>query len=341
MSTGIDDQQTVATPGRAKAGDGAPLRRLFGADWSSAAIALVALILVVGIMRPDFLSFTQLSNVAQQSVYVALMAAAMAFLITQGEVDLSVGGTYVLTAVSTAIMIEHGLDPWIAALCGLLLALVVGAINSVVVLAIGINSLIATLAMGWVLRGLSAAISEGKQIIGMPIDHPFFQVIGGGEILGIAVSVWILVVVVAVLTVLLRKTPFGFRVREIGSNEDAAQFAGIPVRRTKVTAFLMCSLVAGLAGLLGLAFFTSGDPTSGNGFELFAVAGAVIGGNPLTGGRATAFGAAVGAVLLTAVSIALVYFDIPAVWSQFATGLIIITAVSVDGIRRHRAGSGA
>ncbi|MCV2393876.1 ABC transporter permease [Actinotalea sp. M2MS4P-6] len=334
MSTKIDERRPEAAPRRA--GVGTVVRKVFGADWSSAAIALVGLIVVVGLLRPEFLSFTQLSNVAQQSVYVALMASGLAFLITQGEVDLSVGGTYVLSAVATAILIQNGLDPWLAAICGLLLAVAVGALNSVVVLGIRINSLIATLAMGWVLRGLSAAISGGRQIIGMPIDHPFFTILGGGEILNVAVSVWILVLVVAVLTVVLRATPFGFRVREIGSNEDAAQFAGIPVRRTKATAFLMSGFIAGIAGLLGLAFFTSGDPTSGNGFELFAVAGAVIGGNPLTGGRATVFGAAIGAVLLNAVSIALVYFNIPAVWSQFATGLIIISAVSVDGIRRHR-----
>lgn len=334
MSTQVDGPLTTpAAPARSV---GASVRRILGADWSSAAIALIGLFLVVGTLKPEFLSFTQLSNVASQSVYVALMAAGLSFLITQGEVDLSLGGTYVLTAVATAILIQHGMDPWLAALSGLLLALVVGAVNSVVVLGVRINSLIATLAMGWVLRGLAAAISEGKQIIGMPIEHAFFQVLGGQKVLGVAVSVWILVVVVAILTVVLRATPYGFRVREIGSNEDAATFAGIPVRRTKVVSFLMCSFIAGIAGLLGLAFFTSGDPTSGTGFELFAVAGAVIGGNPLTGGRATVFGAAIGAVLLNAVSIALVYFNIPAVWSQFATGLIIIGAVSVDGIRRHR-----
>jgi ribose/xylose/arabinose/galactoside ABC-type transport system permease subunit len=125
-------------------------------------------------------------------------------------------------------------------------------------------------------------------------------------------------------------------VRQIGSNGDAATFAGIPVGRTKVISFLLCGLLAGVAGMLGLAFFTSGDPTSGGGFELFAVAGAVIGGNPLTGGIATVFGATVGAVLLNTVSTGLVFFNIPAVWSQFATGAVIILAVSLDGLLRRR-----
>ncbi|WP_062464452.1 ABC transporter permease [Demequina soli] len=316
--------------------NGIRIRALTGADWFSALAALVLLVAVIGIMNPAFLNSTQLINVVQQSVYIALMAAGIAFLVTQGEVDLSVAGNYVLTSIVASVLIQGGMNPWIAAAIALCGAVAVGALNALIVQGIGINSLIATLAMGWVLRGLAAAVSEGKQIIGMPVDNSFFRILGGEKWLGLPVSVWILIVVVVVLTVVLRATPFGYRVREIGSNEDAARFAGIPVGRTKTYAFLLSGGLAGLAGLLGLAFFTSGDPTSGGGFELFAVAGAVIGGNPLTGGTATIFGAVIGAILLKTVGVGLVYFSIPAVWSQFATGAIIILAVSLNGLMARR-----
>ncbi|MDN4475510.1 ABC transporter permease [Demequina sp. SYSU T00192] len=315
---------------------GLRIRALTGADWFSALAALALLIAVIGLMNPAFLNSTQLINVVQQSVYIALMAAGIAFLVTQGEVDLSVAGNYVLTGIVASMLIQGGMNTWVAAAIALGCAVAVGALNALIVQGIGINSLIATLAMGWVLRGLAAALSEGKQIIGMPVDDAFFRILGGEKILGLPVSVWILIVVISALTVLLRSTPFGYRVREIGSNEDAARFAGIPVNRTKTLAFLLSGGLAGLAGLLGLAFFTSGDPTSGGGFELFAVAGAVIGGNPLTGGTATIFGAAIGAILLKTVGVGLVYFSIPAVWSQFATGAIIILAVSLNGLMARR-----
>lgn len=310
--------------------------KLVGADWFSALAALVLLIGIVGVLHPAFVSPAQLTNVVQQSVYVALMAAGIVFLLTQGEVDLSVAGNYVLASVTAALLIQAGINTWLAALIALVVSTLVGAVNALIVEVIGIPSLIATLAMGWVLRGLASAISEGKQIVGMPIDDSFFQILGGGNFLGLPVSIWLLIITVIILTVVLRATPFGFRAREIGSNPDAAQFAGIPVARTKVLGFLLCGFLAGLAGIVGLAFFTSGDPTSGGGYELFAVAGAVIGGNPLTGGTATVFGGVIGAILLNAVSIALVYFSIPAVWSQFATGAIIILAVSLDGLMRRR-----
>lgn len=309
---------------------------LVGADWFSALAALIALVAIVGILHPAFVSPTQLTNVVQQSVYVALMAAGISFLLTQGEVDLSVAGNYVLASITAALLIQQGMSPWLAAGIALVQSVVVGAINAFIVLVIGIPSLIATLAMGWVLRGLASAVSEGKQVIGMPLDNSFFTVLGGGNILGLPVAIWVLILAIVILTVVLRATPYGYRVREIGSNPDAAQFAGIPVARTKAIGFLLCGLLAGIAGMLGLAFFTSGDPTSGGGFELFAVAGAVIGGNPLTGGTATIVGAAIGAILLNTVGVALVFFNIPAVWSQFATGAVIIIAVSLDGLMRRR-----
>lgn len=311
-------------------------RGIVSADWFSAAVALVATFAIIGVLHPEFVSFSQVRDVFQQSTYGAIMAAALVFLVTQGEVDLSISGLYVLSSVSAAMLINLGFNTWVAALIVILMAVVVGLFNSAIVQIVGIPSLIATLAMGWVLRGLGAAMSEGKQIIGMPVQDSFFQILGGQSYLGIPVSVWILILIIIVLTVVLRKTPFGYRVREIGSNQEAAKFAGLPMARTKTIAFVLSSVLSAVAGLLGLAFFTSGDPTAGAGLELYAVAGAVIGGNPLSGGSATVFGAVIGAVLLNAVGIGLVYFNIPAVWSQFAAGAVIIAAVSLDGVLRMR-----
>lgn len=329
-------EETELTPSSKFAPVTNRLRWLVGADWFSAISALGALVVVVGVLHPAFVSPTQLTNIVQQSVYVALMAAGISFLLTQGEVDLSVAGNYVLASITAALLIHNGVNPWLAAGIAIIQSVIVGAFNAFIVLVIGIPSLIATLAMGWVLRGLASAVSEGKQVVGMPVHDSFFVILGGGSFLGLPVAIWVLILAVVILTVVLRATPFGYRVRQIGSNLDAAQFAGIPVGRTKALGFLLCGGIAGVAGMLGLAFFTSGDPTSGGGFELFAVAGAVIGGNPLTGGTATIFGAVIGAILLNTVSVALVFFNIPAVWSQFATGAVIIIAVSLDGLMRRR-----
>lgn len=308
------------------------LRRLVSADWTSAVLALVAVLLAVGLAHPNFLAPQQLVNVLQSSVYAGLIAMGLIFLIPQNEIDLSVGGNYVLTGIVAALMMRAGLAPVLAIGLALGLSLVVGLLNALTSQVIGIPSLIGTLAMSWMLRGLALALSNGTQVTGVPLTDPVIAYLGGGRVLGLPVGVVLMGVVAIVLALVMHKTPFGYRIREIGSNEDAAAFSGIPIKATRTWGFLVAALMAGVSGIVALAFFTVGDPQSGGGIELFAVAGAVIGGTPLAGGKATIFGALVGSVLLTAVSVGLVYFQIPATWAQFATGAVILGAVSVDGL---------
>jgi ribose/xylose/arabinose/galactoside ABC-type transport system permease subunit len=333
----LEGSGSTAAEQHASASSGWSIRRVAMADWSSAVLALLLVLVVIGIAHPNFLAPSQLINVVQSSVYAAIIAAGIVFLIPQNEIDLSVGGNFILSGIVVAILMREGLNPWLAVAITLVVATVIGTANAFTSQVIGIPSLIGTLAMGWMLRGLALALSSGTQVTGLPLSDPFFEILGGGKVGAIPVSVLLLGVVVVVLTIVMRNTPFGFRVREIGSNPDAAEFSGIPIRRTKTMGFMLAALMAGLAGIVGVAFFTSGDPQSGGGIELYAVAGAVIGGTPLAGGKATVFGAVMGAILLTAVSVGLVYFQIPAAWSQFATGAVILGAVSIDGlVQRQR-----
>lgn len=308
------------------------LRRLVTADWSSALAALIVVLVVVGVFHPNFLAPGQLINVLQSAVYAALIAAGLVFLIPQNEIDLSVGGNYVLTGIVAALLMRAGYAPVLAIPMALSVSVVIGLLNALTSQVIGIPSLIGTLAMSWMLRGLALALSNGTQVTGVPLQDPIIWYLGGGRILGLPVSVVLLIVVGILLALVMHKTPFGYRIREIGSNPDAAAFSGIPIKATRTWGFVVAGLMAGLSGIVALAFFTVGDPQSGGGIELFAVAGAVIGGTPLAGGKATVFGAILGSVLLTAVAIGLVYFQIPATWAQFATGAVILGAVSVDGL---------
>ncbi len=308
------------------------LRKIVSADWTSAVLALVAVLAVVGVVHPNFLAAGQLVNVLQSSVYAALIAMGLVFLIPQNEIDLSVGGNYVLTGIVAALMMRAGMAPILAIGLALCLSMGIGLLNALTSQVIGIPSLIGTLAMSWMLRGLALALSSGTQVTGVPLDDPIISYLGGGRVLGLPVSVLLMLGLGVVLALVMHKTPLGYRIREIGSNPDAAAFSGIPIKATRTLGFVLAALMAGLSGIVALAFFTVGDPQSGGGIELFAVAGAVIGGTPLAGGKATVFGALVGSVLLTAVAIGLVYFQIPATWAQFATGAVILGAVSVDGL---------
>ncbi len=314
-------------------------RRVLEVESNSVLVATIALIVFIGILHPDFLAWGQLKEVVQNSAYVGIIAAGMAFLISMREIDLSVGSMFGLALVISALLMQHGMNPWLAALIGVLLGCAMGLFNAILVQFVAIPAIVATLATLSMYRGLSQALSDGEQVTGLPAEHGFFTFFGG-DFAGLPVSVWVLILVAIVLTVVLRFTPYGYRVRSIGSNPEAATFSGISIPRVRVQTLVLVGGLAGLSGMLGLAFFISGDPNIGSGFELQAIAAVVIGGTPLRGGSATVVGAVLGAILLSAVNSGLAYFDVPVNWSNFATGSVILAAVALDslirGRRRHR-----
>lgn len=217
---------------------------------------------------------------------------------------------------------------------GLALGAVLGLCNALVIQYIRLPAFVATLATGSIFRGLAEALSNGTQISGPAITDPF-SVFMGAHFLGLATYAWIAIIVVILLALLLNLTPFGFRVRSIGSNRDAALFSGLPVNRIRILGFMLSGLMGAVAGMLALGYFGSADPSYGTGYELLAVAAAVIGGTALSGGKGSIAGAMLGAVLLSIVSSALAYFSIPLAWDAFATGTVILLAVSLDSLLRR------
>jgi ribose transport system permease protein len=317
------------------------VKRILDFESNSVLVATVLLAVVIGVAHPDFFAWSQIKNMLQQSVYIGILAAGMAFLISMREIDLSVGSMFGLTVIGTALLIRSGLNPWLGAIAGIVMGSGMGLLNAVLVQGIAIPAIIATLATLNMFAGLAVALANGQQVQGQPTGNSFYTFLGG-QTLGLPTSVWILIIVAIALTLVLRFTPFGYRVRSIGSNPEAATFSGISIPRVRVQALMLMGALSGLAGVLGLAFFESGDPNIGSGFELQAIAAAIIGGTPLRGGSATVIGAVIGAILLSVVSSGLVFFNVPLNWSQFATGAVILVAVSLDSlVRRRRKGEGA
>jgi ribose transport system permease protein len=311
------------------------VRRVVRTPSSSVIAATVVLVLAIGVLRPTFLEVNQVLDVLQASVYVGLLAAGMSYLISMREIDLSVGSMFGLSLISIAELISMGVNTWLAAAAGIALGGVLGLVNALIVTFIRIPTIVATLATLSVYRGLAIALANGTQVTGLSVGDSFFT-LAGGKVFGIPFGVIVLVVVVIAVGITLHHTPFGFRVLAIGSNPDAARFAGISITKVRTQVLVLVGLLAGLAAALGLAFFTSGDPNIGSGFELEAIAAAVIGGTPLRGGSGTVLGAAVGAILLNVVATGLSYFSVPANWSAFATGVAILVAVGLDSLARRR-----
>jgi ribose transport system permease protein len=338
---------TMPGPGQHQGGrrkDGVGKRRHSGVlasvatqDYLGVAIAIVALILLIGAFYPRFLHVDQQMSILGNAAYIGILACGMAFLLAMRELDLSVGSMFAVTSIGCAVLIQSGVDPWAAAVLGLVLGALLGLINALLIRFVRLPSIVATLATLALYRGFGLAFSEGRQIVGAPLDHSFTKIVGG-SVLGIPFPGLVLLVVVAVLTVVLRLTPFGYRVRSIGSNPEAAEFSGIPVHRVRMQAFVLTGILGGLAGVLSVGYLGSADPNTGTGYELHAIAAAVIGGTALAGGRATIVGAALGAILLGVVGTGLAYFRVPIQWNQFALGAVILLAVTLDAFVRTRRG---
>lgn len=315
-------------------------RRALEFESNSVLVALIVLIVIIGAIHPDFFSRSAMLDILQQSSYIGIMAAGMAFLIAMREIDLSVGSMFGLSIVLSALLMRAGVNPWLAGPLCVVFGAGMGLLNAVIVQVIKIPAIVATLATLSLFRGLAMALTKGQQVPNIPVTNSFFSILGGRHF-GIPAGVYVLVLATIVLSVVLRLTPFGYRVRGIGSNPDAATFSGISIPRVRIEALVLMGALCGVAGVLGLAFFQSGDPNFGSGLELQVIAAAVIGGTPLRGGRATVVGAVFGAILLSVVNSGLIYFKIPINWSAFATGAVILLAVSVDSLvrRRRRVGS--
>lgn len=178
------------------------------------------------------------------------------FLIPQNEINLSVGGNSVLTGIIAALMMRAGHDPKLAIATALTVSMGVGLLNALAAVVIGIPSLIGTVAISWMPRGLALALAGGTQVTGVPLDDPVTAFLGDGRVLGLPVSIWLLAVAGVVLALVMHRTPFGYRVRQIGSNPDAAAFSGIPIRQTRTPGFVLAGLMAGISGIVALAFFT-------------------------------------------------------------------------------------
>jgi ribose transport system permease protein len=294
------------------------------------------MVVVVGILNPDFLSFASFTNIGQRAAWYGILAIGIVFLLSMGEIDLSVGAIYAFVINIGAIMMaDLGLDPWLAAAGGMAFGVVLGLLNGILANGLGVPVIIVTLGTFSAYRGLSFIASGGRFVYGLPRDDPFFQIVGSAP-LGIPIVMWVFVIAALIFHVVYRYTRFGFATRAIGANKRAASLSGIGVDRHRLLVLGLMGGLCGLSGVMTLGFFASADPNLGTGYELLAIAAAIIGGTALSGGRGSVIGAMLGAILIALIGSAITQFGVRADYSIFVTGVLITAAVAVDSLVRRR-----
>ena len=301
--------------------------------------ALVLLFILGAVLSPTFVQGDNLLSVGQQIAQIGIMAVGATFVIVNGEIDLSVGSTYALAAISTGMAIADGVAWPIASLIGLGVGVLAGLFNGLAVVLLGVPSFIVTLGTLSVFRGLTLLISDGAPISLSSSDPGVaaFNLLGQGRLFGIIPMQLILFAVVAALgIVLLSRSRFGFNTYAVGGNQEAARLVGINVKRVKVGAFVLSGLTAAIAGILGLSFLSYVQGVTGSGLELTVISAVIIGGAALFGGSGTMLGTVIGVAFIGILQNILNINGISSFWQTVVTGLVIIAAVAADTWQRKR-----
>ena len=296
-------------------------------------IGLLIIFAFFATQSPIFLTEANLINILQQSAINACIAIGMTLVIISGGIDLSVGPTAAVAAVFTATFMFDGMAVIPAVLLGLGIGVLCGVFNGVLIARAGLQPFIMTLGTLSLYRAIALIYTGGNPILSVPAE---FRAFFTGRVGSIPVPVILVGVVAIVAWIVLRKTPLGEYLLAVGGNEEAARVSGVPVARTKITAYAISGFLAALAALILVGRLGAAEPILGNLWELDAIAAAAIGGASLMGGKGSIIGTLMGAVILGAMRNGLTLMNVQAFYQLFATGAIIILAMLVDRVTRGR-----
>lgn len=297
--------------------------------------SLIILLIVFSVLSPNFFKVDNLVGILLATAVNGVLAVGITFVLITGGIDLSIGTVLTFSAVTAGILVTNMKLPIILGVIGALIAgALCGFINGVLIAKAKLPAFIATLGMMMVTKGLALILSKTKPIYFN--DTPSFTKISMGKFLGIPTAVIIFLVLAFIASIILSKTILGRYNFALGSNEEAARLSGINVDRWKITIYMVCSTFAALAGILMASRLNSAQPALGAGYEMDAIAAAVIGGTSLSGGEGSILGTVIGAFIISTLTNGLRILSVPQEWQTVVTGGIVILAVYMDMARRRK-----
>ena len=300
------------------------------------AFAFVVLMFVgVGMINPAFLSAANIWLCFNSSVVYTVVAVGIALVIITGEIDVSVGATLGMAATVGGTMIRNG-EPWLnAILAAMLIGLTIGAINGFGVTVLKIPSIIMTLGINGIVRGLIYVYTNGKWVENIPFD---FKNLSQGRLFDSITFFYLgAILLIVAVHLILTRSKRGRYLAAVGDNIGGATLLGIPVDTTKFVAFTLCGLLASVGGVLYVSRVGFVTPIAGNGYEMKVIAACVLGGISLSGGVGSVIGAGVGAAIMASISRVLVFVGLSSDYDDTITGILLIIIVVSDSLIRRRA----
>ncbi len=300
-------------------------------------LAIYILFVIIG--PPSFSSPLNIETILRQTTIVGAAALGMTLVIIAGGIDLSVGSIIALVAVVIAALLQAGVSPLIAAVCGIGAGALCGLLNGLLITRLRVVPFIVTLGMMLVVRGAAKGLAN-EQKIDAPLtwlNELLAALAPGEEWRLVPAGVWTAIVLAICIALLLRYTRLGKHIVAVGSNEQTAFLCGVPVNRIKTIVYTLSGAFAGVAGLMQFSRLTVGDPTVAVGLELDVIAAVVIGGGSLSGGEGSILGTIVGALIMTTIRSGCSQMGLPNWVQEIITGLIIVAAVALDRWRHRKA----
>ena len=309
------------------------LKRLLRDDRTSPILLLVLAVLFLCIVTPDkFLQFINLRNVVRFASFYIIVGVGTLIVFMAGEMDMSTGSVMGMGGIVAAFMARAGVNVWLIFLVVVIIGVVCGMVNGLFVGYWGLPAFVATLGVQKALRGLITVVTQGYAVNNMSDG---FLWLGGGDIFSIPVPIYICIIVCVISWYLINKTVLGRHMIATGNNRQAAIVAGINTRRTKCLAYIYSGILAAITGMVLTARLQSGHTTCGEGFELDAIAGAIIGGASLGGGGGSIAGTVCGIMFIYVVKNGMQLLSVNTYWQNTVQGLILILAVLIDMLRRR------
>ena len=289
-------------------------------------LAFVVLVILNLIITPNFASLVTVTTLLITVSPIVLVSLGVALAIGTEGIDLSVGSVMALASAFLPLYLGYG---WpVAVLVVLFVGALAGLLNGSLVAFVGVQPIIATLALLVGGRGLAQIFAGGQSL---PITDPGILWLGQGRLFGIPAPVIVAVLAVIVVAFLVNRTTFGRYVVAVGGNRSASYLSGHPVRRTLLAVYVISALLAALAGIIATARLGASDPSNiGLLIELSAITAVVVGGTPLSGGKVKIMGTVMGALLIQLITNTFISNDLPFTWAQVLTAAIILVAVYVQ-----------
>lgn len=290
--------------------------------------------LAVGLLVPAALSGGNIANVTQAAAPLVIMAFGVLLVIITGGIDLSVGSVFSLTGMVTGVAMAHGVGPIVSSLAGLSVGVIFGALNGALVTLVGLAPFVVTLSTYAIAGSLAFIVSDGHSLT---ISDPDYWLLNGGSLVpGLPNYVLWCVLLLVGIEYCLRKVVAGRWLYAIGSSSSSARVIGIPVNRVRLGAYLLSGLLASFSSLVSVSYISNAEATAGSSLMLQAIAAVVIGGASLFGGTGSAFGALLGALMITIIQNGANLIGVNSFWQGTLTGVVILIAVLLDRVTKAR-----